>query len=396
MSVFSSPGLNSTPTSSTVTRASDTVQPYVKNVLDKGNALLNAPAPTYTGQMTAGTSDLQKQAFDGLAGLTLPDTLTSAGQNLLDIQGKQQNLTFDPNSVSQYMNPYLQNALNPQLEEARRQAAISSQPAMAKLTQAGGFGGGRQAVLEGMNQRDLNTNLASITGKGYKDAYDEAMKAAQYSSDFGLKSLQAATATNQAAANTGAQEAQYGLSNLQAQATAGKTQYDQEQAGLNAQYNEFLRQQKYVPDQLKAQQELIRGMPGGTTTEVYGAKQSGLQRAVGATGGITNLIKNMKAANLTPAQITAAIKSMGINPDTLKTNTEITPESINGLDLEGYQVDPNTGLLVKDGELYELDGNGVPVGVDYSGYGADYGQYEYDDAGGAAGDGFDSEGNPII
>jgi hypothetical protein len=371
MSFFSSPGLNSTPTSATVTRASDTVQPYVKNVLDKGNALLNAPAPAYTGKMTASTSDLQNQAFNGLAGLTLPDTLTNAGQNLLDIQQKQQDLKFDPNSVSQYMNPYLQNSLNPQLDEARRQAQISAMPAMAKLTQAGGYGGGRQAILEAENQRNLNTNLASITGKGYKDAYDDAMKAAQYSADFGLKSLQGAATTNQAAANAGAQEAQYGLQNLQAQATAGKTQYDQEQAGLNAQYNEYLRQQKYLPDQLKAQQELIRGMPGGTTTETYGAKQSGIQRAIGATGGITTLMKNMKEAGLTPTQISTAIKSMGINPDTLKTNTEITPELLNSYEEEGYTQDEDTGYLVKDGEYYELDGNGVPVGVDYSGYGAD-------------------------
>lgn len=368
MAVFSSSGLTGTPSSATITKPSTDIQPYVQNVLSKGNALLNAPTPAYTGQMTAGPSEYQTQAWSGLANLTLPQTMTQAGQNLQDIQTKQQGLTFDPASVSQYMNPYLQNSLEPQLNEARRQAQISAMPAMAKLTQAGGYGGGRQAILEAENQRNLNTNLANITGKEYKTAYDEAMKSAQYSSDFGLKSLQGAATTNQAAGNIGAQEAQYGLQNLQALALAGNVQQGQDQAGLNAQYNEYLRQQNYLPDALKNQQNLIKGMPGGATTETYGAKPSGLQAAIGATGNIATLMKNMNAAGLTPAQIVSSLKGMGINPETLKTTTEITPEMINGLDLNGYAINDGTGLLEKDGDFYQLDGNGVPVNVDYYGY----------------------------
>lgn len=318
MAFFSSSGLNSTPSSAEISKPSADIQPYVTNVLNKGNALLDAGTPAYTGKMTSGASDLQTQAWNGLAGLTLPDTLTQSGQNMLDIQQKQQDLKFDPNSVSQYMNPYLQNSLNPQLDEARRQAMISSQPAMAKLTQAGGYGGGRQAIMMAENQRNLNTNLANITGKGYKDAYDEAMKAAQYSSDFGLKSLQAATSSNQAAANAGAQEAQYGLQNLQALATAGGVKQGQDQAGLNAQYNEWLRQQNYMPTALKNQQALIQGMPGGTAVEKYDAKQSTLASLAGSAAGIAKLQKDMKEAGLTPTQIAATFRGMGVNPDTLQ------------------------------------------------------------------------------
>lgn len=358
MAILSSSGLTKTPSSATIVKPSADVQPYVENVLNKGNALLNAPTPAYTGQMTAGPSQYQTQAWSGLANLTLPQTMTQAGQNLQDIQTKQQGLTFDPASVSQYMNPYLQNSLEPQLNEARRQAQISAMPAMAKLTQAGGYGGGRQAILEAENQRNLNTNLANITGKEYKNAYDEAMKAAQYSSDFGLKSLQGAATTNQAAGNIGAQQAQYGLQNLQALSTAGGVQQGQEQAGLNAQYNEWLRQQNYLPNALENQQKLIKGMPGGTTTENYGAKPSGLQAAIGATGGITTLMKNMQAAKLTPSQIISTLKGMGINPDTLQQETSVIQNSAEpgqpgyGWQYfsDGTQIDPD-GNYYRDGEM---------------------------------------------
>jgi hypothetical protein len=390
MALLSSSGLNSTPISAEISKPSEDIQPYAQNVLAKGNALLNAPTPAYTGQMTAGPSQLQTQAWGGLAGLTLPNTMTQAAGNLQNIQGKQQNLTFDPNSVGQYMNPYLQNALNPQLDEARRQAAITSQPAMAKLTQAGGYGGGRQAIMESENQRNLNTNLANITGKGYKDAYDEAMKAAQYSSDFGLKSLQAATTANQAAGNIGAQEAQYGLQNLQALATAGGVQQGQEQAGLNAQYNEWLRQQNYLPTALKNQQSLIAGMPGGTAVEKYGAKQSTLASLVGATGGIAELQKNMKAAGLTPTQIATSLRGMGINPDTLQAETTAIENTAQpGEQGYGWQYFSDGTSIDPSGNYYR--GSDLIWSPDTSGT-----TLTGDQAGGAAADGFTSDGTPII
>ena len=345
MALLSSSGLSNTPQSSVSTTPSADIQPYAQNVLSKGNALLDAGTPAYTGQLTAGTSGLQNQAWQGLAGLTLPTDMTTAAGNLQNIQGQAQNVSFDPSQIQQYMNPYLQASLNPQIEEARRQAQISAQPAMAKLTQAGGYGGGRQAILEAENERNLNTNLANITGQGYKNAYDEAMKAAQYSADLGLKGLATATTANQAAGNIGAQEAQYGLQNLQALSTAGGIQQGQEQAGLNAQYNEWLRQQNYLPTALKNQQALISGMPGGTTVNTYGAKPSDLQTAVSSAGGVATLIKNMKDAGKDVPAINSALKAIGINPDTLSPNTYSTPS---GTYVAGGGGDANTVINTPD------------------------------------------------
>jgi hypothetical protein len=73
--------------------------------------------------------------------------------------------TFDSGAAQQYMNPYLQQSLNPQLEEARRQSEITQQQNNAAMTKAGAFGGGRQAILTAENQRNLGTNLANITGQ---------------------------------------------------------------------------------------------------------------------------------------------------------------------------------------------------------------------------------------
>jgi hypothetical protein len=215
MALLTSSGLTSTPTSSTQTAIGPAGAPSAANVLARGDALVNNPTPAYTGQLTAGTSDLQNEAWQGLSNLTLPSALVNAGQGLQDISAAQaaskytgptatnqftgtgaynaanmqnafsapsayqagnlqntysspnayqaQNVTggtFDEAAAQKYMNPYLQASLNPQLEEARRQAMITQQGNAARATSAGAFGGSRAALMESENNRNLGTNLA--------------------------------------------------------------------------------------------------------------------------------------------------------------------------------------------------------------------------------------------
>ena len=86
---------------------------YVTNMLGKGQALSNAPYQAYSGPLTAGGSNLQNQAFSGLAGLTIPT----------DKMGAYTPGSFTDTGVAQkYMNPYIQASLDPQIAEARRQS----------------------------------------------------------------------------------------------------------------------------------------------------------------------------------------------------------------------------------------------------------------------------------
>ena len=125
---------------------SNYVGPYVTEMLGKGQALGNMGYQGYGGPLTAGQSDLQTQAFGGLAGLTLPTEDMGA---------------FTPTSFTQegtaqqFMNPYLQGALNPQIDAARRQAEIQRVANAGRLTKAGAFGGSRQGVMEAEGNRGL-------------------------------------------------------------------------------------------------------------------------------------------------------------------------------------------------------------------------------------------------
>ena len=161
--------------------------PYVTNYLGQAQALANSPYQTYQGQLTAGQSGLQTQGFQGLAGLTVPSSIgnaaTTAGNVATNLSGmsyapttfgnqfqapdayKSVGSGFDANQAQQYMNPYLQGSLNPQLEEARRQSQITQMQNAGKMSNAGAFGGSRQALMDTETQRNLGTNLANITGR---------------------------------------------------------------------------------------------------------------------------------------------------------------------------------------------------------------------------------------
>jgi len=373
MGLLTSSGTTAAPSTVKVSGPSQAAQPLAGEILAKGQAMVQNPAPAYTGQLTAGTSDLQKEAWEGLSNLTLPSTMTSAGGNLLDIGDQAQGITykpvgsaFDQAQAQQYMNPYLQAALNPQLEEARRQAQITQMGNAAKATSQGAFGGTRQALMDAETQRALGMNLANITGTGYRDAYDKAtaqfnadqarkLNEAQYGTETGLKALQAASTANQAAGNVGAQEAQYGLQNLQALGTAGNTQQAQNQAALNAQYNQYLDQRNLPWTQLANQANLIKGL-GGTSDATYGAEQSGLQKAAGVTATGAELMKNLKAAGMSSESIANALKSIGIDPGSMSYTG--SPSGLNTSTVD-YNFLKNMDDAIGN---YYLDDNGETIG----------------------------------
>jgi hypothetical protein len=150
-------------------------------MLGKAEALSETPYQVYGGPLTAGPSSLQTQYFQGLGNIGFPGQLgqsfTSTGAPTIptaSTTGPMQGVGSATGIAGQYMNPYLQNVLQPQLEELRRQGQIQQMENAARMTKAGAFGGGRQAILDAELQRNLLTRMGSTIGQGYASAYDKA------------------------------------------------------------------------------------------------------------------------------------------------------------------------------------------------------------------------------
>lgn len=251
--------------------------PYVTEMLGRGQALASQPYQAYTGPLTAGPSNLQTQAFQGVAGLTIPtDQMQAYTPQTFTAQGVAQ----------QYMNPYLQAALQPQIDEARRQAEISRVQQAGQLTRAGAYGGGRQAIMESELNRNLMSQLSGITGKGYSDAYNLA--AQQFNTEEARRQ----------AANQAAQ--QYGLAALTKQAELGGVQRQIEQQGVEADVGQFKEERDYPYKQVQYMQSLLQGLPLAAQSYTY-SQPSALSEMLSGAGGIRDLYNIIFGGQTKPA-----------------------------------------------------------------------------------------------
>ena len=193
----------------------------------------------------------------GIAGLTAP-------------QASQQ-----PSNIAQsYMNPYLQSVLNPQMDELRRQNEITNMQANAKLTGAGAFGGGRQAIMNAENARNLMQEQNKTVGQGYASAYDKAM--GQFNTEQGQSK---------------------DLVNMLA--NAGQAERGIEQEGITADYNEFLAQRDDPMKKTQYLQSMLQGLPYQTVTNSPLGK-SGMGQLAEITGSLPSVEKTLRDLGLLP------------------------------------------------------------------------------------------------
>lgn len=353
-------------------------KPYAKETLGKAQALTDInqnPYQAYGGERIAGFAPMQQQAFQ-TAGQMQPSQLgQQAGQfagaatlgalgtgydptQAVYLQAQAPQLQqyqmgpaervradmFGGRQAAQYMSPYIEQAMAPQLREAQRTSEMQRLADQAQAVRAGAFGGGRQAIVEAERQRNLGTQMGDIRARGLQAAYEQAaqqfnqdaarrLQAAQLNQQAGLtvggQNLQAALGVQQLGAQTGLQaqlanqqamqqarqleeqSRQYGAGlGLQGLQTAlqgagqmgqlGQTQFGQamdinrlqqqvgaqqqglEQQRLSQNYQDFMNQQRYPYQQLEFMSNILRGTPMGTVQTMYQAPPSMGSQLLGA------------------------------------------------------------------------------------------------------------------
>lgn len=197
-----------------------------------------------------------------------------------------------PDVVQAYMNPYVQNALAPQLQQLAQQTGIQGAAQQAAATSSGAFGGSRSALANALNQQAGNLAAQQALGQGYNQAYQNAIQSMQYGSGLGVQGLQAGTQA-QLAGMQGAQTGiagispalqgyQTGLSGVGQQIGAGQLGLQGAQTGISG-------QQTGINAQLAAIEGIKSGILG-SQTGIQGAQagmqgsQVGLQGVQGAIG----------------------------------------------------------------------------------------------------------------
>jgi len=252
-------------------------------------------AITSTDTLMGYGTDAARTGLAGAGGFA-PTSLASLG---ISTPGE-----FGSTAAAKYMDPYSTNVTDMAKSEARRDADIAaSNRAMGSINR-GTFGGGRQALMEGEANRNLQTQLAKIGYQGDKDAYENAQKqferdraagmsaeestlkaemdrrargqqgeqfGAGLQKDLGLAGLQYGLAGTGQLADITTADQQAQLELLQAQAAAGAEQQAMGQEEKNIAYQQFMEEQDAVKRNLEFQNNILRGTAGalGSTQTQY-------------------------------------------------------------------------------------------------------------------------------
>lgn len=306
----------------TVTDLPDWAKGYAKDTLAKGAALTDIsqnPYQQYRGERIAGFQPLQEQTFQTAAGMQPSSQLGyatglagAAGFGALGTNyqaGRFSGGQFGNRQAAQYMSPFIEQAMQPQLREAERASQIQGTQQRAQAVQAGAFGGSRQGIMEAERERNLGIQQGDIRAKGYQTAYEQAAnqfnqdmarrmqaqqmgeQSRQYGAGLGMQGLQTGL---QAAGQLGQLgQTEYGqrMGITQLQSQLGTQQQQQAQRPLDVAYQDFLNQQNYPYKQLGFMSDMIRGLPLGqqSTAQIYGGSGNTMGQLAGIGTGIYGL-----------------------------------------------------------------------------------------------------------
>jgi hypothetical protein len=301
-------GGGKTPANTTQTVIQD-VAPWAreaaKETLAKGMELTNQGYEAYGGDRLAQYDPMQEQAYQGAADMaTAPQfaeaermAMQSGNYNPADFQNQYQQVgeSWNPNAAQQYMSPYMEAALNPQLRSATRDAQLAQIQDQAQAVGRGAFGGSRTAIGQGMREQGLMQNLGDIRAKGYQTAYEQAanqfqqdqarkVQEAQSRAQYGLSADQAREQSRQfgsqaglqganALSNIGQLQFQQGMDINKLRNTYGAQKQAQDQRARDLAYQNWSDQKNFDWEQIMRKADLLNRTPTGSssTTSMYKA-----------------------------------------------------------------------------------------------------------------------------
>lgn len=267
-----------------------------QSLAEKSQALTDKPFEAYTGDRVAGLTADQQSAFQRLRDFIGGGTTTNASTHAMSAPA--QNIGTERvvdeggrlGAISDYLNPYVENALQPALTKIQEGADARRKQINAGATSAHAFGDARHGVLEAKHDLDTSRAMGETAGSFLKNAFDTSMgqRAADLNRFGEVDKTNAQfgeTALNRELAGSNQVQSQL-LQQLQAALGAGAIQQGNEQQGLDAQYQEFLRKYQHDPQQLSTMANVLKALPYTRTVNSDSATISPDNSLLGLAGSL--------------------------------------------------------------------------------------------------------------
>ena len=260
---------------------------------------LGYTADTYGGASAGSAKDATSQGYTATNADRIGATGQTTGYNptLTNYQmgGPERVNTrsfIDKGTADSYMSPYMQNVVDIQQREAQRQADIAGTQQQSAATKAGGFGGGRDAIMRAEAARNLATQKGDIQAQGLQAAYQQAQQ--QFNAEQGY-GLQGQIANQQAGLTQGQQNLG---ANLGVQQLGVQTGLQTSLANLNN------LQQANMQTSSQAQQAALQDAAAKNQASQFGSGAS--NQAQLANAAAANQMAQYNAGNLQQAGLAGA------------------------------------------------------------------------------------------
>ena len=310
---------SSTPTQITQTNYgfAPEVAPYAQDLLGQAQALTDVnynPYMQYQGERTAQFSPLQNLSYDNAQLMRSQPQLQDAtalagmaGLGAINTQYTFNPANFNASTAQNMMNPYMQNVVERQQQDAQRQADIARQTQGAQAARAGAFGGSGDYLMRGQANANLARQKGDIQAQGLNNAYGQAMQQfntqnqlnaqqQQFGAGLGLQGLQTAMTGANTLGQLGQQQYQQNMGINALQNQYGLQQQAQMQKDLDTKYQDYTNAQNYPYKQLGFMSDIIRGVPlTQTGSSIYQAPPSSAQTIASlglGAAGISKLMAN--------------------------------------------------------------------------------------------------------
>jgi hypothetical protein len=338
-------------------------------MMQRGQSLLSQGYTPYGQERIAGYTPEQQRVQQNVLGMQTPDQFGSAtglataaglgslqaGQydpsqfyaqqvrgprlNYFQMEGPEQ---FGGAQAAQYMSPFIQQALEPQMREAVYSAKRGQLAEDLGAARQGSYGGSRQLLASLERERNLGQQMGDIQARGLQSAYESAQmqferdraarqqagtqnlqaalqtqglgaqygtqaslanqqamleaqrmaeQSRQFSAQQGLAGLAQAGQMGQTLTNIGQAQQNADLARLGAQQQAAAMPQEMQQRQLDLAYQDFLRQRDYPLEMLQQYSSLLRGVPvtPSSTSTTYAPSPSTFSQIAGAGLGAAGL-----------------------------------------------------------------------------------------------------------
>lgn len=254
-------GSKKPPTTTTTTAPDPTAMAAYRDILSRAQTVSQTPYEAYTGDRVAGFSPDQMAAFQATRnaqGVATPFLTEATGL------ARAGAAPIDAAAIERYQNPYQQSVIDKTMADLQTQNAIAQQQVTGNAALRGALGGSRVGVAQALTAGEQARAQAPIIANLYSSGYDKALAAAQ-------QDRAASSAGASLMAGLGDASSTSAYRDIASLYGMGQQQQANQQAGLDAAYQEWLTKQAYPTQQLSWLSDITGrtgGAMGGTSTQV--------------------------------------------------------------------------------------------------------------------------------